>query len=289
MYHAEQEEDQFNEKTVVPFSKSAGSLFVKKRKNKFLDDPSACADVSSKVLTKFHGVNDEIWMMPQMFSTEYERIRNSFQYMLIRSKLFLMFENNEDALGLTFKELISFPQSTQQYFPYLRFNQLLSRLTLEQKKNEINHLIRKGLFTQSFQLDFLQQNIKLGVTNRASLDDSGFKLLDCEDAYLNLTQNLNPKIHKAISAPTGGLTKRKSSIIHENVIKKKLSGQLQSPSSSKKGFELGNSSAKKDGGFFGMFKVKSRDSMVAGSSFTEAPHCIAGQNSESNSNLLNES
>jgi hypothetical protein len=61
-----------------------------------------------------------------------------------------MFENNEDALGLTFKELISFPQSTQQYFPYLRFNQLLSRLTLEQKKNEINHLIRKGLFTQSF-------------------------------------------------------------------------------------------------------------------------------------------
>lgn len=127
------------------------------------------------------------------------------------------------------------------------------------------------------------------MTNRASLDDSGFKLLDCEDAYLNLTQNLNPKIHKAISAPTAGLTKRKSSIIHENVIKKKLSGQLQSPSSSKKGFELGNSSAKKDGGFFGMFKVKSRDSMAAGSSFTDAPNCLSGQTSESNSNLLNES
>lgn len=127
------------------------------------------------------------------------------------------------------------------------------------------------------------------MTNRASLDDSGFKLLDCEAEYLNLTQNLNPKIHKAISVPTAGLTKRKSSILHENVIKKKLSGQLLSPSSSKKGFELGNSSAKKDGGFFGMFKVKSRDSMVAGSSIPEAPYCLSGQTSESSSNLLNES
>jgi len=39
---------------------------------------NACQDVSNKVETKFHGINDEIWMMPQMFSTEYERIRNSF-------------------------------------------------------------------------------------------------------------------------------------------------------------------------------------------------------------------
>jgi hypothetical protein len=57
-----------------------------------------------------------------------------------------MFENNEDALGLTFQELLSFPQSTQQYFPYLRFNQLLSRLTLEQKQTEVNNMIKKGLF-----------------------------------------------------------------------------------------------------------------------------------------------
>lgn len=81
-----------------------------------------------------------------MFFTESERIRNSFQYMLIRAKLFLMFENNEDALGQTFQELLSFPQSTQQYFPYMRFNQLLSRLTLEQKQTEVNNMIKKGLF-----------------------------------------------------------------------------------------------------------------------------------------------
>jgi len=88
----------------------------------------------------------------------------------------------------------------------------------------------------------LKQNIKLGVTNRASLDDSGFKLIDCEASLLNLTQNLsNSMIKKTFSDPTAGLTKRKSSLLNENPVKKKLAGGQNSPPNSKKTFELGNS------------------------------------------------
>jgi len=52
----------------------------------------------------------------------------------------------------------------------------------------------------------------MGVTNRASLDDSGLKLIDCEAAYLKLTQSLNNPMTKSKSnnIPQAGLTKRKS-------------------------------------------------------------------------------
>jgi hypothetical protein len=97
------------------------------------------------------------------------------------------------------------------------------------------------------------------VINRASLDDSGFKLVDCETQLNKLTQSLNPKTKKSEVPQSALLTKRKSSILNDNPIKKKLTGQT-SPSNSKKGFELGDSK-KKDSGFFGLFKSKeSRES-----------------------------
>jgi hypothetical protein len=39
-------------------------MFKKQRKIKFLNDPTGVCDVTSKVLTRFIGVNPEIWMMP---------------------------------------------------------------------------------------------------------------------------------------------------------------------------------------------------------------------------------
>ena len=63
-----------------------------------------CKDVQSKILTKFEGINNEIWMMPHHFEQDYDRILNSFQYMLMKTKLYLMFENYEDALSFTFNQ-----------------------------------------------------------------------------------------------------------------------------------------------------------------------------------------
>jgi len=82
----------------------------------------------------------------------------------------------------------------------------------------------------------------MGVTNRASLDDSGLKLIDCEAAYLKLTQSLNNPMTKSKSnnIPQAGLTKRKSSILDQNPVKLKLAGNDCSKTSNK-GFELGNS------------------------------------------------
>jgi len=48
-------------------------------------------------------------------------------------------------------------------------------------------------------------------------------------------------IKKTFSDPTAGLTKRKSSLLNENPVKKKLAGGQNSPPNSKKTFELGNS------------------------------------------------
>lgn len=95
----------------------------------------------------------------------------------------------------------------------------------------------KGLHSQSFQLDFLNQNIKKGITNRASLDDSGFQLLDLQAHLEKLTHSLDSKMLKK-SSDSASLTKRKSSILNDNPVKKKLSGQ--SPSNSKHGFDLGS-------------------------------------------------
>lgn len=70
-------------------------------------------NVSDKVLTKFvsDNISSAIWMLPQDWKSEFRGIKRTFQFILLKVRLYSMFEPAEEGLGLAFSELMKFPQA----------------------------------------------------------------------------------------------------------------------------------------------------------------------------------
>jgi hypothetical protein len=61
-------------------------------------------------------------------------MRQTFQYLSITTKLAWTFESIDDAMQLVFRDMMSFPQSAQQFFPKIRFEIVLQHLSRQQKQ-----------------------------------------------------------------------------------------------------------------------------------------------------------
>lgn len=77
---------------------------------------------------------DQSWMMPSAWEQHHRQIRHCYQYIQMKVKLFFIFEEQDSAIQLTFRELMNFPRCPEEYFPRHYFVVLLEFLTLEQKK-----------------------------------------------------------------------------------------------------------------------------------------------------------
>lgn len=76
---------------------------------------------------------DHLWMMPQEWESCHYQIRKSYQYIQMKIKLFFIYEEKDNAISTTFKELMNFPLCPEVYFPKHYFDVLLKFLTFEQK------------------------------------------------------------------------------------------------------------------------------------------------------------
>lgn len=92
--------------------------------------------VTDQILTRFKedGISSAIWMLPNEWEKEHASIRNTVQYIMLKIKLYLEFEDFEDGVAMIFKELMKFSTEDHCHFPFMRFNFLLNMLTSDTKK-----------------------------------------------------------------------------------------------------------------------------------------------------------
>ena len=53
---------------------------------------------------------------------------------MLKVKLFFIFEEKDNAISMTFKEILKLPFLTEDHFPKFYFKALLEMLTIDQKK-----------------------------------------------------------------------------------------------------------------------------------------------------------
>jgi len=54
-------------------------------------------------------MGERIWMLPREWEEWHSCVRGTHQYIIMRIKLYFTFEGIEDAIMLTFNELMNFP------------------------------------------------------------------------------------------------------------------------------------------------------------------------------------
>lgn len=57
----------------------------------------------------------------------------------MKVKLFFIYEEIDNAILLTFRELMNFPECPEEFFPNHYFHVMLKQLTSEQKRNYIEN------------------------------------------------------------------------------------------------------------------------------------------------------
>lgn len=113
-------------------------------------------------------------MLPQEWDEWHIQIRKTYQYIQMKIKLFFIYEELDNAISTTFKELMNFPRCPEEYFPKHYFDVLLKFLTIEQKQKYIDQQRKLNYNMDLWQFKIIRSQI-LSNESASSLEVDDLK------------------------------------------------------------------------------------------------------------------
>ena len=111
------------------------------------------------------------WFLPQEWRDQHSAIKNSFQLIVMRVKLYFAYEEIESAIKLTFQQLMNFPQLPEIYFPKHYLSILLQHLTFRQKKEYLDNYKQECIRRKhkiELQFEILEQLLRQEMENKTN-------------------------------------------------------------------------------------------------------------------------
>lgn len=100
----------------------------------------ADVEIDSKEVCKLIRFGDHSWMVPakEQRATFGKQIYQTYQWIQMKIKLYFIYEELDQSIILTFRELMNYPALPEEYFPKHYFDELLKQLTIDQKQRYLN-------------------------------------------------------------------------------------------------------------------------------------------------------